>query len=108
MHVGGRAEKSALTGREREICAAIGAVLTERGLIFVGIDVIGDYLTEITVPSPTGIQGIARYDRSNVAALICAANAGLCANGADRTSAGKGRGVAVSVDVSVGVVLKKK
>jgi len=62
MHVGGRPEKTALTEREREICAAIGPELRRRGLIFVGIDVIGGYLTEINVTSPTGLQEIARFD----------------------------------------------
>jgi glutathione synthase len=62
MHVGGRPEKSTLTPRERDICAAIGPYLRERGLLFVGIDVIGDYLTEINVTSPTGLQEITRFD----------------------------------------------
>ncbi len=62
MHVGGRPEPTKLTDREREICAAIGPELARRGLIFVGIDVIGDYLTEINVTSPTGLQEIARFD----------------------------------------------
>jgi glutathione synthase len=62
MHVGGRPEKTSLTDREKEICAAIGPELAKRGLIFVGIDVIGGYLTEINVTSPTGIQEIARFD----------------------------------------------
>ncbi|MEO5335486.1 MAG: glutathione synthase [Magnetospirillum sp. WYHS-4] len=62
LHVGGRAEPSRLTAREMEICEAIGPVLAERGLIFVGIDVIGDYLTEINVTSPTGVQEINRFD----------------------------------------------
>jgi glutathione synthase len=62
LHVGGRAVKSDLTPREREICAAIGPALREQGLVFVGIDVIGDYLTEINVTSPTGIQEINRLD----------------------------------------------
>jgi glutathione synthase len=62
MHVGGRPQKSPLTAREREICAAIGPSLREQGLVFVGIDVIGDYMTEINVTSPTGIQEIARLD----------------------------------------------
>ena len=62
MHVGGRPEKSALTHREREICEAIGPALRERGLVFVGIDVIGGFLTEINVTSPTGIQEINRFD----------------------------------------------
>lgn len=62
MHVGGRAEKTVLTAREREICDAIGPTLRDQGLIFVGIDVIGDWLTEINVTSPTGIQEVARFD----------------------------------------------
>jgi glutathione synthase len=62
LHVGGRADKTTLTPREREICAAIGPSLREQGLLFVGIDVIGDYLTEINVTSPTGIQEINRLD----------------------------------------------
>jgi glutathione synthase len=62
MHVGGRPEQSALTPRDREICAAIGPTLRAQGLIFVGIDVIGDYLTEINVTSPTGLQEISRFD----------------------------------------------
>ncbi|MEQ9641576.1 MAG: glutathione synthase [Alphaproteobacteria bacterium] len=70
MHVGGRPEKSALTKRDRDICHAIGPTLAERGLIFVGIDVIGDYLTEINVTSPTGIQEAGRFDNSNLAGLI--------------------------------------
>jgi glutathione synthase len=70
MHVGGRAEKIGLTSRERDICAAIGPSLREQGLIFVGIDVIGDYLTEINVTSPTGIQEIDRFDDTNLSALI--------------------------------------
>ncbi len=70
MHVGGRPEKSALSRREREICARIGPTLREQGLIFVGIDVIGDYLTEINVTSPTGIQEIARFDGSDPAGSI--------------------------------------
>ena len=62
LHVGGKAMKTTLTAREREICTAIGPTLKEQGLIFVGIDVIGDYLTEINVTSPTGIQEINRLD----------------------------------------------
>jgi glutathione synthase len=62
MHVGGRPESSALSPRDREICAAIGPTLKAQGLIFTGIDVIGDYLTEINVTSPTGLQEIARFD----------------------------------------------
>ncbi|MFC7703852.1 glutathione synthase [Plastorhodobacter daqingensis] len=70
MHVGGRPEKVALTDRDREICSIIGPVLREKGQIFVGIDVIGDYLTEINVTSPTGIQELERFDGINVAARI--------------------------------------
>ena len=70
MHVGGRPEKVALTDRDREICAAIGPVLKEKGQIFVGIDVIGEYLTEINVTSPTGIQELERFDGTNAAAAI--------------------------------------
>jgi glutathione synthase len=62
LHVGGQALKTELTRREREICAALSPVLKDQGLIFVGIDVIGDYLTEINVTSPTGIQEINRLD----------------------------------------------
>ena len=70
MHVGGRPEKSALTDRDREICAAIGPRLREMGQVFVGIDVIGDHLTEINLTSPTGIQELERFDGINVAAKI--------------------------------------
>jgi glutathione synthase len=62
LHVGGRAVKTELTARDREICAAIGPTLRQQGLVFVGIDVIGEYMTEINVTSPTGIQEIARLD----------------------------------------------
>ena len=70
MHVGGRPEKVALTDRDREICARIGPLLREKGQIFVGIDVIGDWLTEINVTSPTGIQELERFDGTNVAEKI--------------------------------------
>lgn len=70
MHVGGRAEKVGLTDREREICARIGPVLREKGLLFTGIDVIDGWLTEINVTSPTGIQELERFDGTNAAALI--------------------------------------
>ncbi len=70
MHVGGRPEPTTLTAREQEICAAIGPLLREKGQIFVGIDVIGDWLTEINVTSPTGIQELERFDGTNVAAMI--------------------------------------
>src|SRR3954471_23991497 len=70
MHVGGRPEKSPLTARDREICTAIGPVLRAQGMIFVGIDVIGDYLTEINVTSPTGLQEIARFDGVHIEKTI--------------------------------------
>lgn len=70
MHVGGRPEKVGLTPRDEEICAAIGPLLREKGQVFVGIDVIGDYLTEINVTSPTGIQELERFDGVNIAAKI--------------------------------------
>jgi glutathione synthase len=66
LHVGGKATKTSLTRREHDICAAIGPELKARGLVFVGIDVIGDYLTEINVTSPTGIQEINRLDGSAI------------------------------------------
>ncbi|MDP3242296.1 MAG: glutathione synthase, partial [Reyranella sp.] len=61
LRVGGTAAPVELTARDREICAAIGPTLKARGLVFVGIDVIGDYLTEINVTSPTGLQQINRF-----------------------------------------------
>jgi glutathione synthase len=70
MHVGGKPEKVALTDRDIEICAAIGPLLREKGQIFVGIDVIGDWLTEINVTSPTGIQELERFDNVNITAKI--------------------------------------
>ncbi|WP_432255478.1 glutathione synthase [Limimaricola sp. AA108-03] len=70
MHVGGRPEKVELTARDREICEKIGPLLREKGQILVGIDVIGDWLTEINVTSPTGIQELERFDGINVAAKI--------------------------------------
>ena len=66
FHAGGGAQKTTLTTREHEICEMIGPALKERGLIFVGIDVIGDYLTEINVTSPTGIQEINRLDNTQI------------------------------------------
>ena len=66
MHVGGRAEKVELTERDREICAAIGPLLREKGQIFVGIDVIGDWLTEIKPDSRLpGLQELERFDGTN-------------------------------------------
>lgn len=70
MHVGGRPEKVGLSKRDLEICAAIGPLLREKGQVFVGIDVIGDYLTEINVTSPTGIQELERFDGVNIAEKI--------------------------------------
>ena len=79
MHVGGRPEKVALTDRDREICERIGPLLRDKGQIFVGIDVIGDYLTEINVTSPTGIQELERFDGVNVTAKIWDAIEERCA-----------------------------
>ncbi|MGY6709914.1 MAG: glutathione synthase [Rhizobiaceae bacterium] len=70
MHVGGRAEHADLTEREREICATIGPALRERGFTLVGIDVIGDYLTEINVTSPTGVREVKRFGGADIAALF--------------------------------------
>jgi glutathione synthase len=70
LHVGARPAPATLTARDKEICAAIGPHLKQRGLVFVGIDVIGSYLTEINVTSPTGIQEIARFDGGNLAGLV--------------------------------------
>jgi glutathione synthase len=70
LHVGGAAEDIELTARDRFICDAIGPTLREQGLIFVGIDVIGDSLTEINVTSPTGLQEITRFTGVNLAGLI--------------------------------------
>jgi len=70
MHVGGRPELIDLTPRDREICATIGPALKERDMIFVGIDVIGEYLTEINVTSPTGIREIKRFGGPDIAVLI--------------------------------------
>ncbi len=70
MHVGGRAEPVRLTPRDREICARVGPELKARGLLFVGLDVIGEYVTEINVTSPTGLQEIARFDGVDLAERI--------------------------------------
>ena len=70
LHIGGKAEKIGLTARDQEICAAIGPLLREKGQVFVGIDVIGDFLTEINVTSPTGIQELERFDGINAAGAI--------------------------------------
>ncbi len=70
MHIGGVAEHTELTDREREICERIKPVLKEQGFIFVGIDVIGGYMTEINVTSPTGIREVKRFSGTDIAALI--------------------------------------
>lgn len=70
MHVGGKPEKTVLTPREQEICRRIGPELRDRGLVFTGIDVIGDWLTEINVTSPTGIWEVRRFDATDIAALV--------------------------------------
>ena len=70
MHVGGRPEKIELSQRDLEICAKIGPLLKEKGQIFVGIDVIGNWLTEINLTSPTGIQELERFNKENIAELI--------------------------------------
>ena len=67
---GGAAQATELSAREREICATLAPHLRERGLLFVGIDVIDGNLTEINVTSPTGIRAIARLDGPDVAAII--------------------------------------
>lgn len=70
MHVGGRPEKVGLTERDLEICARIGTDLKNHGQVFVGIDVIGGWLTEINVTSPTGLLELERFDGVNVTAKI--------------------------------------
>jgi glutathione synthase len=67
---GGSPKDTELTAREREICSTIGPALRERGLLFVGIDVIGGWLTEINVTSPTGIRAIKNLGGPDVAAII--------------------------------------
>ncbi|MBM3543076.1 MAG: glutathione synthase [Alphaproteobacteria bacterium] len=70
LHIGGKAEATQLSKRDREICARLGPELKKRGLIFAGIDVIGDYLTEINVTSPTGIRQVAQFGGPDIAAMI--------------------------------------
>jgi glutathione synthase len=67
---GGTPKETELSAREREICSAIGPPLRERGLLFVGIDVIDGYLTEINVTSPTGIRAVKNLGGPDVAAMI--------------------------------------
>ncbi|MEM9360185.1 MAG: glutathione synthase, partial [Pseudomonadota bacterium] len=70
MHVGGRAEPVDLNDRDLEICERLSPALRERGLLFTGIDVIGPYLTEINVTSPTGIRQVKAFGGNDIAALI--------------------------------------
>ncbi|MAE12618.1 MAG: glutathione synthase, partial [SAR116 cluster bacterium] len=88
LHVGGSAVATSLTTRDLEICQRIGPELRCRGLLFVGIDVIGDYLTEINVTSPTGVREILTLSGIDVAALawdaIEAAQPGYASNGIAR------------------------
>ena len=70
MHVGGRAEATELTPRELEICERIGPALRARGFLLVGIDVIGDYMTEINVTSPTGIREVKKFGGADIASLL--------------------------------------
>jgi glutathione synthase len=70
MHAGGEATPTTLTKREHEICEAIGPDLKKRGLVFTGIDVIGDFMTEINVTSPTGIRQVKRFGGADIAALV--------------------------------------
>ncbi|MEZ5783115.1 MAG: glutathione synthase [Rhizobiaceae bacterium] len=70
MHVGGRAEKTELTNQEREICSRIGPSLKQRGFVLVGIDVIGGFMTEINVTSPTGVREVKRFGGADIAALF--------------------------------------
>ena len=70
MHAGGRPEPTELTAREKEICASIGPALRERGFLLVGIDVIGDYMTEINVTSPTGLREVKRFGGADIASLF--------------------------------------
>ncbi len=70
MHAGGRAEHAELTKREHEICEQLAPAMREHGFIFVGIDVIGDYITEINVTSPTGIKEIQKFAGTDIASLV--------------------------------------
>ncbi len=70
MHVGGTPTPTELTRRDKEICARLGPELKRRGMIFTGIDVIGPYLTEINVTSPTGIRQVKAFGGADIAALI--------------------------------------
>ena len=70
LHVGGTAVAATLDARDREICQIIGPRLREMGLVFAGIDVIGGFLTEINVTSPTGLQEVNRFDGVKLEARI--------------------------------------
>jgi glutathione synthase len=70
LHVGGTPRATELTTRDKEICARLGPELKRRGLLFTGIDVIGPYLTEINVTSPTGIRQIKSFGGPDIAQLI--------------------------------------
>jgi glutathione synthase len=70
LHVGGKAQPTKLTARDEEICARLGPELKRRGLLFAGIDVIGPYLTEINVTSPTGIRQVKEFGGADIAGLI--------------------------------------
>ena len=70
MHAGGKAEAVEMTARDQEICDRIGPELSKRGLVLVGIDVIGDWLTEINVTSPTGVQEVRRFGGADISVLL--------------------------------------
>ena len=70
MHVGGKALKVDLTSRDLEICKTVGPLMKEKGQILVGLDIIGDMLTEINLTSPTGIQELERFNNINVAKKV--------------------------------------
>ena len=68
--MGASAEIRELTDRDRQICAQVGPELSRRGVLFAGLDVIGDYLTEINVTSPTGIREIEKLAQVNLATTL--------------------------------------
>jgi glutathione synthase len=72
MAAGGRADKTEITDRERQICTQLAPILRRDGLIFVGIDIIGGYLTEVNVTSPTGIREIDRLDHTDLGSKVIA------------------------------------
>ena len=95
MHVGGRAEAIGMSEADARICAAIGPELRRRGFILVGIDVIGDRLTEINVTSPTGVREVKRFGGPDIAALFWDAVEARVSNGGRRREHG-GTPVALS------------